>query len=446
VTRLSVVLIVLCLQACARAQVTTNDFARGAEIREGGGTIFRLALPDDVYQTVTRPDLGDLRVLNASGMAVPHTLREAPVPASEDAEWRTVPSFPMTYVQSASGARTQVRVDAKGAVLEVTNGADRRLTTAYLVDASGLEQPATRIALTWQAAPEVTFLAHVSVQGSDDLDRWRTLVPSAAIAQLKRESYTLNQSEIELPATGRVKYLRISWPRELAAVTLTGVRVLPRANDRQPETHWKTFGAEHVDSAGAALYDTRGVFPVQYVDVEFVDAADVARINVRSRPAAESDWMLRHTGLFYALRESNDALRSRPARILRIADRYWRLDAGREGNWTHDTAPRLKLGWHPHEIVFVARGPAPYMLVYGSGRVSATDAPVDALLASLGESDLASRVGQATLGDAHDLGGASALSVAPPYRRLALWGILVVAVVALGFVALRTFRETNTAS
>ena len=444
--RVTVAWIILCLPAIAEAQVATSDFARGAEIHAEGASLFRVALPDEVYQTSTRPDLADLRVLNASGQPVPHTLREAPGPASEDAEWRTVPSFPMTDVQGGGTARAQVRVDARGAVLEVTNGTDRRLTTAYLVDASGVDQPATRIALTWQAAPEVTFLARVSVQGSDDLNIWRTLVPSAAIAQLQRESYTLTQSEIELPAVGRMKYLRISWPKELAAVTLTTVRVLPRASERQEETRWKTFDSERLERGGAALYDTHGMFPAQYVDVEFVNAADVASIRVQSRATNESDWRLRYSGLFYALREPDGVLRSNTARISRVSDRYWRLDGGRGSDWTSKTAPRLKLGWHPHEIVFVARGPAPYMLVYGSGRVSASEAPVDALLASLSESDLSSRVGQATLGEPHDLGGAGALSAAPPYRRLALWGILVAAVIALAVVAIRTFREANAAS
>src|SRR5262249_40655297 len=71
-----VVALACCMSAVVHAQVTTNDFARGAEIHAEGASLFRVALSDDVYLTATRPDLGDVRVLNASGQAVPHTLRE----------------------------------------------------------------------------------------------------------------------------------------------------------------------------------------------------------------------------------------------------------------------------------------------------------------------------------------------------------------------------------
>jgi hypothetical protein len=327
----------------------------------------------------------------------------------------------------------------------VTNAGPGRSTSAYLVDVSGIEMPVARIALTWQAAADVTFLARVSVEGSNDLDRWRTVVPSAALVQLQRDEHTLTQDTIEVPLPERAKYLRISWPKELAAVTLTSARVLPRTTDRIPETHWKTVSAERVDGDGAALYDTHGMFPVQYIDVEFADTANAASIAIRSRPTATSEWTFRHTGLFYALRNANDTLHNSAVPIVRTSDRYWQLQAGRDAGWTRTAAPRLKIGWHPHEIVFVAQGPAPYMLAYGSGRVAASDAPVDALLASLRESDLTNRVHEATLGQPHTLGGAGALSVAPPYRRLALWGILAVAVGALAWLAIRTLRENGAA-
>jgi hypothetical protein len=440
--RTALLLTLSCLPAVLLAQ-TSRDFVRGAAIHTDTGSLFRIELPDDVYETVTRSDLGDIRVLNASGAAVPHTLREAPVPAAAEAEWRTVPSFPMADVQGAGPARTQVRLDATGAVLEVTNGATHRFTTAYLVDASSVDAPVTRLALSWGAPASTTFLARVSVQASNDLDIWRTVVPSAAVAQLQRDGYTLVHSEIELPVGERARYLRISWPKELAAVTLTAVRVRPRADERRAPTHWKTLHAARVDASGAASYDTQGTFPVQYVDLEFADAADVASVTIQSRPEPTLDWVVRHNGLFYALQESDSIVRSGAVSVQRTTDRYWRAVTTGPGGWKGKAPPRLKIGWHPHEVVFVARGPAPYMLVYGSGRVLADEAPVDALLASLHESDIARRVHLATLDAPQTLGGASALEAAPRYRRFVLWGILIVAVGALALFAMRTFRETN---
>src|SRR5262245_4179009 len=109
--RAALLLALLCAPVVLSAQISRADFARGAEIRIGdGGSLFRALLPDDVYDTSTRADLADMRVLNAAGETVPHTLREVPRSAAPEAEWRTVPSFPMTEEQSGLPARTHVKI------------------------------------------------------------------------------------------------------------------------------------------------------------------------------------------------------------------------------------------------------------------------------------------------------------------------------------------------
>jgi hypothetical protein len=435
----------VCLPVIVLAQSSLNEFARGAAIHAEGGSIFRILLPEDVYDTATRPDLGDIRVLNAAGDAVPHTLRTAPRPADPEAEWRVVPSFPMTEPQTGASAKTQVRVGPDGTVLEVSGDTTSALgTTAYLVDVSGLDDVLTRVALSWQAAPDVTFLARASVQGSDDLNSWRTLVPSAALAQLRRDSNTLTQNEIELPAGARAKYLRISWPKELAAVTLTSVRVRPRLAEAQAEIRWRTLTSDGLEPSGAARYDARALLPIQYVDIEFVDPTDTATVTVRSRPTSSSEWTPRHRGLFYSLRESDSVIRNAPVAVVQTTDRYWTAETASEGGWKAERTPRLKVGWHPHELVFLAQGAPPYTLVYGSASAGAADAPVDALLATMDEAERASRIRLATLDAPRTLGGADALKPALPLRQVALWAVLIVAVGALAFLAMRLFRDAGT--
>lgn len=451
--RVAAAVALACLPLAVLAQTRLNDFARGAGIQAEGGSIFRLQLPENVYETVTRADLGDIRVLDAAGEPVPHSLREAPRPAGADA-WHTVRAFPMTDVQDGRPARTQVRVDARGAVLEVTQDPARRATTAYLLDTSGIADPITRIALTWSADPQVTFVARVTLEASDDLNRWRTLSPSAALAQLRRDSFTLTQNEIDVPPAGRpARYLRLSWPKDLAAVSLASVRVRTRASAAEPEVRWRVLTAESIEPDGAALYDARALLPAQYVDLDFVDANDTASVTISSRPSVAAGWIPRQRDLFYTIDagapgtaragQPEGALRNRPSPITLTSDRYWRVAMVGAGGWRPERTPRLRLGWHPHELVFLARGTGPYTLVYGSAVAGPADAPVDALLASLGDADFADRVKVATLGDIRTLGGAEALTQAPSYRRFVLWGVLLAAVAALAIVTLRVLRETS---
>jgi hypothetical protein len=443
---LALIAAMLCAPCAAWAQ-SPSDFARGADIRaDGVGTIVRVLLPDEVYDTTTRVDLGDVRVFNARGDVVPHTIREAPRPASTQGDWRAVPSFPLTETQPGSAMKTRVRIGAGGTVLEVVNAAaPDQAVTAHLVDASALTEPVGRVRLEWDAPPQTTFLSGISILGSDDLDAWRPIVGSAAIAQMRRDEYTLQQNEIELPASvGRVKYLRVSWPTELAGVALKAVRVRPQPTSPEREVRWRTLTAERVE-AGTATYESRAWLPTEYVDLEFVDSTDAALVTVRSRTTASADWVSRHSGLFYSLDDPQGAVHSQRARIVRTTDRYWSAETSRVGGWRSDRAPRLRLGWHPHELVFLAQGPAPYRLAYGSARVGPTDAPVDTLLVRLREEDLTKQVRLATVGPSQNLGGPDVLAPPPPWRRIVLWAVLVVAVGALALLAARLFRDTQTA-
>lgn len=447
--RTALLLSIACVPFVVFAQASRSDFVRGADIQTGGaGSLFRILLPDDVYDTSTRADLGDIRVLNAAGETVPHTLREVPRAKAADAEWIGVPSFPMTETYSGAAARTHVKVGADGTVLEVTNDrAPGQAITAYLIDASAIMEPLARIDLMWDAAPGATFLVPVSVVASDDLNAWRTVVSSSAIAQLQRESYTLMQNAIDLPSDGvRAKYLRVSWPRELATVTLKSARVRPRPATAAPDLRWRTLNAERIDPPNVAYYDARGFLPIEYVDVEFADAADAASVTIRSRPDSSAKFGVQHSGLFYTLQGPSGPIRSSYSRINRTPERYWSIETNREAGWKN-RAPRLKVGWHPHELLFVARGTAPYVLAYGSARVAPADAPVDQLLASLNQAGHeTAAIPLATLGAPHTLGGADALMPAPetlPWKRIALWGVLIVAVGLLAILAMRLFRDTT---
>jgi hypothetical protein len=152
---------------------------------------------------------------------------------------------------------------------------------------------------------------------------------------------------------------------------------------------------------------------------------------------------VRHRALFYSLREADTIIRSSPSRLAQTTDRYWSVQQS-EGAWKPDRAPRLKVGWHPHELVFLAQGAAPYTLVYGAARVGAAGAPVDAVLDALDEADRARRIRIATLDTPRSLGGGDALKPAVPVRQIALWAVLIIAVAALAFAATRLFRDSTT--
>jgi Protein of unknown function (DUF3999) len=58
------------------AEPAADMFAYGLKLEvEGQHAFYQLELPLEVYQSVTRRDLGDIRLFNAAGQVVPHVLR-----------------------------------------------------------------------------------------------------------------------------------------------------------------------------------------------------------------------------------------------------------------------------------------------------------------------------------------------------------------------------------
>ncbi len=52
-----------------------DSFAYGFDITTpNAGPLFKLNLPENVYRSVKKEDLGDIRVFNAQGDVVPHNL------------------------------------------------------------------------------------------------------------------------------------------------------------------------------------------------------------------------------------------------------------------------------------------------------------------------------------------------------------------------------------
>ena len=434
--------IVLTTIAIVSAQTGPQDFARGVEIRtDTGGAIFRVVIPRDVYLVATQPGLDDLRVFNATGRPVPTSIRPVAPPAAGKDEWIGVPVFPLyTTADVGLGTAAQVKIDRRGAVVEVSGSAASETLTSYLVDASAIDATLGHLALEWQAPADASFLGHVRVEASDDLNRWRTLRSSAAIAQMRQGAFTISQGEIELPGV-RAKYLRVWWPAELRAATVSTARVQPQRSTPVVEPQWESLAPAPIPgSPGSAAYDTGGLFPIERLDIEFADATDAASVAIRSRAAGSGDLRIRHRGLFYSLADSDIRLASKPAAIAPTVDRYWTIETERDGGWG-GRLPRLKVGWYPQELLFVARGEGPYTLAYGSGRAGRDDAPVDAVLANL-DAESRQRIRQATLGEPHDLAGSAALAAPRSWRREALWAILVAAVLMLGVFALRLFRES----
>lgn len=432
--------------------VSESDFAYGYTLEvDGDGAIYSLLLPEDVYHGLTRADRGDLRVFNSQGIAVPHHIRHAEQQVRQEQPDTSLPIFPLyTYTadpQTGEGYHVHVVTNDKGAIIDINYGkpgadAARRIS-AYLVDDSQLTQAPNALLINWQDN-EGDFVLNVQVEGSDDLNHWMPLVTRSTLSNLHYAGHSLIQRRIELPLH-KQKYLRLRW-QDAKSLELTSVMAqFPQVYQLQ-ERNWSTFAVTGTDREHHFYYfDTHSVLPADRVNIELPQRNTLVMGSLESAASAQGPWYSRYHGLLYDLQFEGKRLKTPDEAMGMTTHRYWRLQINdREGQLEGE--PRLRLGWIPEQLYFIAQGEAPFTLAYGSARVG----PMDTSLAQLLSLDKIQHQQQlikaAQLGSRIELGNRDNLKPAKPpadWKQIVLWLVLLFAVAALAWMALRLYKQMD---
>ena len=423
-----------------------EDFAYGMDLTvSGNSAMYSLTLPAEIYKGCTRSDLGDLRVFNAHG-PVPHLLRQIE-PKQTVRPAQTLPFFPLAEATNTNSrsAYLGITVNSSGTIIAF-NPPDQatqqgQAVSTYLLDASSLKHSPDWLEFVWTGGQ---FSASVRLDSSDDLNRWHTLVSSAALAELRFGGHDLLRQRIDLKQKTTGKYLRLSWPQGKDGIRLTAVKAGYASETRTQARALLTLTGQP-DSAAepgrtAWLYTTEGVFPVDQLNVRLPEQNALAEFAVFSRADKEAAWHRRGSLLSWRLTVDGTQFDNETLRFAPVTDRFWRL----EGEAVNDKAPVLELGWLPGQLLFLAQGEGPYSLAYGKAGLPPVRSQVDKLLQQHAEPLKDSKLIEAAqAGPQKVLAGAAALQMRRtiPWRLWLLWAGLLAGVIAVAAMALKLWRE-----
>lgn len=408
-----------------------EDFAYGIAVRPSvEAPLYRARLPVAVYRSVTRPDLGDLRIFNAAGELVPHELWM--LPDEEEIDRRTLPVrvFPLLEAtpEEMSAVRVQIESGVDRTSVTLAPAATPSGVSAYLLDPGPIEAPFVfeRLVLHW-SEPKEDFIRKLLIEESDDLSSWRTSA-SAVVADLRRDDARLLRNEIRLPPKD-ARYLRLTSQDGPIPMTLIRVDLDLSSRRELAETSWLEIGNLRSGEEGF-LFDSPGPVLVEEVDVLPPERNTWTEVQLFSRPDAKAPWVLRASSAVYRFEIGADTrLRVRTTR-----DRYWKLTTDEARGGFGGSSPIVRIGYRPDEVVFVARGEAPFEIAYGSRRVD----PPPGANESLRELTTSDRERftpstELSLGEPRPLGGEKVLAepLVADWKRFVLWGVLVAASLAL---------------
>jgi uncharacterized protein DUF3999 len=436
-------------RAFGAAPPTLQDYSQGIEIFAPMGLpLVEAPLPDAVYQGATRADLADVRVFNADGQPVPHAFCAAPATTEPTTSESQLPVFQLREAPTNANSGTHVELQTAGGtqinVVEPGSGepmvANGRI---HIIDARASRDPIRAIQFDWQS-PDGASQAQVSIESSDDLDRWRVLVPSSTLLLAMRGNEQLRRERIELPLQS-YDYLRVQ--RADGGPPLAINRVVAERVGQVVELDpvWFTAATLVTDDIQVLFFDTARRAPVSYARLRLQQENSSVRVTLHSRDDGKAPWTERWSGEVYRIVTDNERRESPPAHFAPTSDRYWRLRIANDPQLYRGT--QLELGYRPASLRFLAQGKSPFTVAFGSRRAELAPANgCDALLADVKADERAKLVGKGVVGAPRSLGGEDALKPLPketPARLVVLWTVLVVGVGLLVAMALALLKRVR---
>ena len=423
----------LCCSNLAQAQTSPKDFAyEQLAISAEAAPAYRFALPLNVYQNTFREDLADLRVFNADGIAVPFSLSRPTAQAPIHQAPVALPLFPLH-----EGARilidgVHLTINSPGSAvnLQTQNGAPSDGSVRhYLLDARAFDSALSALQLAWPDAA-AQFTGRLSVEVSDDLAAWRTLTSAAPIANLRANGQTLVANRVEFAPT-KAKFWRLSWLGVAPSVELTGILAEQAASLTEPaRASLEVIGIRDPKDAPEYTFDLSAHPPVSRLNVSLPDPNSVVEVELSSRSTRDAAWRVVARSSIYRIRTPDGEQQSSPIEVRQDTDRYWHARIISVA-YSPQAPLRLHVEWIPNEVTFLAQGQAPFLLVYGSASARHAESDLSHLPATLA-------IAPATLGAAEVSGGPARLVASPtpfPRARVALWSVLLLAVVLLSWMA-----------
>lgn len=427
-----------------------ENFAYGYEvITEGTAPIYRLPMPEKIYQTVTRNDLGDIRMFNRNGQRIPFAISKQKTRQHTETYWVNLPFFPLRgNVEQFNRNLIDIKVNDSGKIIDIryrdeTELPKNQAIESYIIDLSNVKLNIDQLTFII-AGGEGGYLKKAFIEKSDDLNRWSMLVESATLSRLNYANHTLEKNNINIP-NQKINYLRFTWRDNSEDLKIKSVRAMLTTTSVEKEYKSSVISGSRSEEDGSKyVYDLGGIYPVDQVNVLLPETNMLVEAAVQSRNDPKSTWNTHFTGLFYLLNMEGTDLARQPVEVGPTSNRYWQVHVKTEEG-IGEEAPELLVNWVPHDVYFLARGEGPYTLAFGNSQVAAPDKPINSLMQVLSDEQQQSLVKMAETGELHTLRGPQALVPVKefPWRQIALWIILVTAVIAIGVISTRLYREMN---
>lgn len=409
--------------------------------------IFRFEVPAAVHDGTVRRDLGDVRIFNAAGEIVPHAFLSYEWP---EKRMPAVPvkHFPYYYNQKNRQDNIAVYVTKRddGSLVSTKISASKDQGSpelvGYVLDVSGIKHPITGILAEWPAQQTGTVF-RLSVESSNDLKKWDSVMCCEQMVDLNQAGHQLRQNRIELKNVN-AKYIRIKHSEKNEGPQITGFSVETAAVKGLPhKTKWTAATVQASEKAGEYQFVSPGI-PISGIRIKLPQKNTLAPVKLYQRTKDSEVWREVASSVVYRLNHEWREIESPEIQLPVSNDRQWRMVIDQGSGGIGAGLPKVELGWVPQHGVFVARGEAPFVVAYGSRDAQPNGYTVATLVPGY-EAEKFMMLPSAQLGKTHHAnpGMSQPAEWIANWRIMALWAILVLSVLGLAFMAWKLLRQMN---
>ena len=183
--------------------------------------------------------------------------------------------------------------------------------------------------------------------------------------------------------------------------------------------------------------------PLQRLRFSLDQANTLAPVSLSSRRDGKLEWQPLARGLLYRLPQNGKEVRQDEIELYGTPVQQLRLQVDERGGGLGKQAPQLQVAMRSTQVVFLARGPAPYQLALGKAATESAALPLSTLIPGYEPARLAS-LGVATAPQQVPVAVEAAAQQAQAqadWKRIGLWAVLLAGVALLGGMAFSLLRK-----
>jgi hypothetical protein len=417
----------------------------------GSGPYYQLTLPLAAHLAAHFSDMRDVRVLNGQGEMVPFSLLRGQARTDQAVSESRIPWFPLYATDAARDSLPDIRVErrADGTVVSVKAGDNASpgvpKVRGYLLDLSQSRNAARKLELDWD--PAVPGMQQLSVEASDDLQTWRTWQRSAQVARLDFNGQRIERKQIELPGD-HATYARIMWQVPQEAPALTSVTLTSSTSTYRPAPMVWSDPAQptHTDTDEFEWQLPR-ILPIERLKIGLPQVNVLAPAEVWAKADAEpsTHWRLLTRAVLYRLQVDGKESQQQDVELTGLPVRAIKLKLDPRTGGLGSGVPTLSFGLTAQQVLFLARGQGPFMLVVGDQEAKSVDLPPATLIPGY-DTPAAPPISTAELGPL----GSPTPPTEPPqsakpgpvdWKSATLWAVLLIGIATIAAMAFQVLRQ-----